>query len=169
MDLEQGSSSRATEQNCLTKGERASSLFQPDTMLPAQYFDDRRIKRLLEPETRLMLAILEDAVRCFQENCLARCGQRKRLLDKAQSWIFDMREDWVFGFENICSVLGLNAEYIRKGLARWKEKELSKHGCAPLLKRSTLNKRPVRGLRAICVRSRSRANFDRLANGGHLT
>jgi hypothetical protein len=144
MDLEQRSFGRTTEQNDLTKGERVASFFQDDMLVPARYFDDRRGKTLLEPETRLMFAVLEDAVRCFQENCSARYGERKRLFNQAQGWIFEVRDDWVFGFENICSVLELNADYIRKGLKRWKEKELSKLGCAPLLKRSTLNNSPSR-------------------------
>jgi len=48
--------------------EKIASLFQPDTLLSAQYFDTLRRKTLLEPEKRLMLAILEDAINCFQDN-----------------------------------------------------------------------------------------------------
>ena len=50
----------------LSMEERVSSLFQPDTLLPDQYLDTYRRKVHLEPEKKLMLAILEDAIACFQ-------------------------------------------------------------------------------------------------------
>jgi hypothetical protein len=110
---------------CAGTAETFTSLFQPDTLLPAQYFDDRRGKAL-EPERKLMLAVLEDAVSCFQENHLARCGRSKWLFDDAQRWIFEAGSDWIFGFENICSVLGFEPQYIRRGVRRWQEKDLAK-------------------------------------------
>jgi hypothetical protein len=45
----------------LSVEERVASLFQQDTLLPAQYFETFRRKFYLEPEKRLMLAILDDA------------------------------------------------------------------------------------------------------------
>jgi hypothetical protein len=132
MESETASSPYTREQAGLTAGEKITSLFRPDILLSAQYFDDRRGKTLLEPEKKLMLAILEDAINCFQENHLARCGKSKQLFDEAQGWIFEVNSDWVFGFENICSALGFNPEYIREGLVRWREKELSKRRNAPL-------------------------------------
>jgi hypothetical protein len=117
--------------------ENMASLFQPDTLLSGQYFDDRRRSRLLEPEHKLMLAILEDAVECFQANCSARCGKRKRVFDDAREWIFESRKDWIFGFENICNVLGFHPEYIRKGLLRWRQRELAKARTTPLWDKTT--------------------------------
>jgi hypothetical protein len=78
-----------------------------------------------------MFAILEDAVHCFQDHHLAQHGKRKRLFDDVHRWFFEASSDWLCSFENICSVLGLNPEYIRNGLARWRTKELSKHRRAP--------------------------------------
>ena len=51
----------------LTMEERVTSLFQPDTLLPEQYLDTYRRKLHLEPEKKLMLAILEDGIACFQK------------------------------------------------------------------------------------------------------
>ena len=48
-----------------TMDEKLGSLFQPDTLLSAQYFDNLRRKTLLEPEKRFMLVLLEDAIHCF--------------------------------------------------------------------------------------------------------
>lgn len=105
--------------------EKALSLFQPDILLPAQYFETTRRKNRLEPEKKLMLAVLEDAIWCFQ-NCLrAQNKRRKGLFDDAEEWIMEEDADWLFSFQNICDVLGLNPEYMREGLTRWKEKAMS--------------------------------------------
>ncbi|HEU4345361.1 MAG TPA: hypothetical protein VFU31_27735 [Candidatus Binatia bacterium] len=131
MDAESARAPYISEQSGLTRTEEITSLFQPDTILSAQYFDDRCRKALLQPEARLMLAILEDAIHCFQDNHLARYGKSKRFFDEAREWIFAVN-DWVFGFENICSALGLDPEYIRAGLMRWEEKQLSNRRTAVL-------------------------------------
>ncbi|MGE5854099.1 MAG: hypothetical protein ACM35E_13255, partial [Deltaproteobacteria bacterium] len=48
--------------------ERIGSLFQPDTLLGEDYAANFRRKLPLEPERTLLLAILEDGIRCYQEN-----------------------------------------------------------------------------------------------------
>jgi hypothetical protein len=103
--------------------EKVGSLFQPDTLLPAQYFETFRTKAHLEPEKRLMLAILEDAIDCFQKYIFARDGRGKRIFREEEDWIFEENSDRLFSFENICQVLGFNPKYVRNGLLLWKEKE----------------------------------------------
>ncbi|TMA12624.1 MAG: hypothetical protein E6J89_04180 [Deltaproteobacteria bacterium] len=109
--------------------ETLGSLFQPDTLIPDQYFETFRRKRL-EPEKQLMLAVLEDAVRCFQDNVMARSGKRKKLFDEAEEWILEENSDWLFSFESTCEVLGFNPQYVRQGLLRWKKKKTPKHRSA---------------------------------------
>src|SRR5215813_7655838 len=106
---------------------RIASLFEPDTLLPAQYFGNLRRKTLLEPEKRLMLAILEDAINCYQDNLLAKRGREGRLFTDAEEWILEKGSDWIFSFRNICETLGFNAEYVRQGLLRWKKKKTAKY------------------------------------------
>jgi len=101
-------------------------LFEPDTLLSAQYFENFRSKTLLEPEKSLMLGVLDDAVNCFQENLLAKSGRGRKPFDEAEEWILDEARDCIFSFENICEVLGFSGEYLRHDLVRWKEKKLSK-------------------------------------------
>ena len=72
-----------------------------------------------------MLAILEDAVVSFQKFLFAQHGKRKTLFRDAEEWLFQDNCQWVFSFDNICDALGLNAGYLRKGLAEWKQKELT--------------------------------------------
>ena len=74
-----------------------------------------------------MLAVLEDAVNCFQDNVLAQNGKRKRLFEEAEEWILAGDRGWFFSFENICEVCGINPEYVSQGLLRWKEKKLPRY------------------------------------------
>jgi hypothetical protein len=106
--------------------EKIASLFQPDTLLSAQYFDTLRRKTLLEPEKRLMVAVLEDAISCYQDNLFSQHGKKRRLFDEAEDWIATPGGDWIFSFDNVCESLGFNPEYVRRGLLRWKEKNRQK-------------------------------------------
>ena len=46
-------------------------LFEPDIMLPAQYFAVLRKSAPQGPEYQLVLAMLQDAVECFQKHRFA--------------------------------------------------------------------------------------------------
>jgi hypothetical protein len=72
-------------------------------------------------EERLMLAVLQDAVECFQEYVLAQYPGEKKLFQEAEDWILEKNTDWPFSFENICETLQLDPGYLRQGLLRWKE------------------------------------------------
>ncbi len=109
----------------LSVGEKVTSLFQPDTLLSAQYLETFRPKAHLEPEKRLMLGVLEDAVACFQKYLLARDGKGRAMFREAEEWVMEEGSDWLFSFENICEVLGFDSQYMRQGLMRWKEKKLA--------------------------------------------
>ena len=105
--------------------EKMGSLFQPDTLLPAQYFDTVRRKANSEPEKKLMLAILEDAIDCFQKYIFARDGRGKGIFREAEDWILEENSDRLFSFETVCDALGFNPSYVRQGLLRWKEMALA--------------------------------------------
>jgi hypothetical protein len=113
--------------NTFTSDEKIAWFFQPDTLLSAQYFDTLRRKTLLEPEKRLMVAILDDAIHCYQDNLFSQSGKNKRLFDEAEEWIVTAGGDWMFCFDNVCESLGFNPEYVRRGLLRWKEKNRQTH------------------------------------------
>jgi hypothetical protein len=72
-------------------------------------------------EERLMLAVLQDAVECFQEHALAQYPWQKKLFQEAEDWILTTNNDWLFSFENICETLQLHPDYIRRGLLVWKD------------------------------------------------
>ncbi|MFI5396807.1 MAG: hypothetical protein ACHQ9S_14825 [Candidatus Binatia bacterium] len=99
-------------------------LLQPDTLLPSQYFAIMKRKGAHEPERRLVVAVLEDAVECFQKHVRARDQKARQLFLDAEEWIGSEDRTWPFSFENICDLLQINAEYLRRGLIVWKERSL---------------------------------------------
>lgn len=114
----------------LSMEERVTSLFQPDTLLPDQYLDTFRRKLYLEPERKLMLAVLEDAIACYQKYILARDGKGKALFLEAEQWFLDENADWFFSFTNVCETLGLNAAYLRQGMLQWGRNKVLEQGRA---------------------------------------
>ncbi len=87
--------------------EKLTSLFQPDMLLCHQYFATCCTKRL-EPEKSLMLAVLQDAVACFQRYVFPRNRRERTLFNETEDWICDENSDYLFSFENICEVLKFN-------------------------------------------------------------
>jgi hypothetical protein len=111
------------EHQTFNPDERISSLFDPDPLVPAQYFERFRSKTLA-PEKRLMLAVLEDAVNCYQDNVSARSEKRKKPFEESQAWILAEHHDWFFSFENVCEILGIDPAYLRQGLLDEKKRKL---------------------------------------------
>ncbi|WP_424672136.1 hypothetical protein [Candidatus Binatus sp.] len=107
-----------------TLDERLPGLFEPDTLLPIQYFEAMRKKHLLEGEKRLILSVLEDAIECFMKCIDASTSKGQRLFRDADEWIALEDKRWVFSFDNVCDMLDINPEYMRMGLRKWKEKRL---------------------------------------------
>jgi len=94
-----------------------------DPVVTDQFFK----KGILGSEERLMLAVLQDAVECFQENVLSQQPWEKKLFQEAENWVLAKNTDWLFSFENICETLQLHPDYIRQGLLAWKEAKLKTH------------------------------------------
>jgi hypothetical protein len=103
--------------------ERVSSLFQVDTLAATQYHDTYRRKIPQQPEMRLMLAVLEDAVNCFQDNIFAVNKKRIQLFKNAEDWFMSDDASWIFSFVSICSLLQLEPDYFRQGLNSWSAKQ----------------------------------------------
>ena len=106
--------------------DKVISLFEPDTLVSTQYLESFHRRTPTEPEKMLMLAVLEDAINCFQVNVMAERGRAKKLFDETVAWFADRNDDWIFSFVSICETLDLNPEYMRGGLLRWKEKKLAR-------------------------------------------
>jgi len=107
--------------------------FQPDAVLPSQFFATRRRQALSKSgEYRLLIAVLEDAIARFQK--YVHTGHRS--FAEAAQWIMGTEEGAVcsrdevsgFSFEYICGVLDFDAASVRRGLQRWREAQLRERG-----------------------------------------
>jgi len=102
--------------------DRLAGLFEPDVLLPAQFFAAFRREGGLERERLLMLAVLEDAIDCYQKYAHSRDPRGRQMYEEAREWVTSTDRIWLFAFENICDTLEINAEYVRRGLREWREK-----------------------------------------------
>ena len=94
-----------------------SARFEPDFLVPVQFFDLTRRRSMLDGETRLVFAVLEDAVRCFVKtvNSSRRCDRDQ--FDEVQRWFnADAGVRSPFSFEYVCDVLGIEPSPLRARL-----------------------------------------------------
>jgi hypothetical protein len=102
--------------------DRMAGLFTPDTLLPSQFFDRVRRRSEHDGERRLMIAVLEDAVDVYRKQVGSRDPRGQQLFREAEDWIEDPDRSWLFSFQNICDVLDIDADYLRRGLHALKDR-----------------------------------------------
>jgi hypothetical protein len=91
-----------------------SARFEPDFLVPVQFFDLTRRRSMLDGETRLVFAVLEDAVRCYVKtvNSARRCDRDQ--FDEVQRWFHaEAGIHSPFSFEYVCDVLGIEPAALR--------------------------------------------------------
>ncbi|MGA7870960.1 MAG: hypothetical protein WCA22_08675 [Candidatus Binatus sp.] len=81
-------------------------------LLPGQYVDLVRRNHVIEGELKLLLAVLEDAIRCYLRNVKAKDGERRRDFVEVRNWfeagaMAGARRGDIFSFENLCAALGI--------------------------------------------------------------
>jgi hypothetical protein len=113
---------------------------QFDAILPIQFYEGlHRSRAELDPVRRLMLAILIDAVRCFQNNGVASASRRRNFAD-AEFWLF-RATDGPFSFETVCDTLEIDASRLRQGLLRWQTRKLAGEAAPRMIRRTAVNPR----------------------------
>jgi hypothetical protein len=123
--------------------ESAGPVFQPDTVLPSQFFVALREKAFIEGEKRLMAAVLADAVDCYMKQAFSTDTRGRNLFLDAEAWLFtDERGALFFSFRNICDLLNLEPEYIRRGLREWHHKRQATIRPADVFRRAPSASRP---------------------------
>ena len=124
-----------------------SVMFEPDTLAPEQFYATLKRSYLPDPERRLMAALLEDAVACLSRDPRRCTRQQRRSFASAQQWINATdEENWIFSFTNVSETLGLDPNYLRRGLTRWAETAQMRRSPAQRLKkyRSRARQRKLR-------------------------
>jgi len=94
----------------------------------------------------LMLAVLEDAVRCFLDG-------GKYVSEEARNWIYSNRRSWPFAFVVVCETLRLEPSAVRRMLAQMKAKKVHSRQTIPRARKNV--RRPGR----VCTRKSARAAF----------
>ena len=87
-----------------------------DDSITDQYLGTQRRSELLEPEKALLIALLEDAVQSYRKFAGARDREGRERSHEAKDWIFSQDRAWIFSFNNVCELLGLDPDYVRRGL-----------------------------------------------------
>ena len=109
-----------------TQDQLASAL-EADIIVPSQYFDRVRSEDSTQPEKRLMLAVMENAIATFQKSIYGATRRQQRLLKETEEWLYSGDTSWPFSFENICASLNIEADYLRSGLTEWKKTQLAQY------------------------------------------
>lgn len=103
---------------------RYQSLFEPDVLIEELSGKALRRTAALSSEKRLMLAVLQDALDCYQKYALADDRAARELFEEAAAWIECTNMDGLFSFESISSALDIEPAYFRRGLAEWHRRHL---------------------------------------------
>ena len=135
---------------------REGNIIAPETLLPSQLpvaGDELATRAGVKG---LMLAILEDAVYCLAD-VSSSCAKRRMEARKAESWIRETGDDWLFSFDSICRVLDLEPEDLRYRLL-----SVPPEDAVPTRGRRRRSHRVERGKR----KRRSRTLADDVADAG---
>jgi hypothetical protein len=88
----------------------------PELLMPSQYYTPRSTT----PYHRLLLALLEDAIRCFQHNLDAKTKRRQRLFRETEYWLFDTGNVGFMSCPTVCESLGISSVALRRSLRQWR-------------------------------------------------
>jgi hypothetical protein len=99
------------------------ALLVPEQFLPSQLARARR-DSLICGEKALLLAVLEDAIRCLD----AHTRSRARAARDAERWVRANDHAWPFSFVNICAHLDVDAERLREALLARRARQAGRRG-----------------------------------------
>jgi hypothetical protein len=87
-----------------------------DPMTPEQFYDQLSRTHHLEGESRLLFAVLEDAIRCYTIAARSSRRSHQRALDEVKEWVNTRGDHDLFSFDSICRVFDLEPEQMRRQL-----------------------------------------------------
>lgn len=134
------------------RSETTPSAVEPAAVMPVQLAGAFRAGASLQPEKRLMLAVLEDAVTTFLREGIRDPHDVSEDFRDAWRWIVSEEAAWPFSFVNVCRAVGLEPSAIRRGLREWRERQLA---LAP--ERRTRVRSPFRRMNGTRTKTRAHA------------
>jgi hypothetical protein len=90
----------------------------PDLLTPSQFYAGPPST----PYHRLLLAVLEDAIRCFQRNLHARGGRGRVAFLEAKEWLFNTKDYGFMSCPVVCESLGIEGVVLRRLLREWQSR-----------------------------------------------
>lgn len=93
-----------------------------DTVLPAQFWAGLADPRT-EPEKRLMVAVLEEAIALVVNGGRGDGDDRSATVREAERWFASDDHSGPFAFVSICDVLEIDAGRVRHALAGWQRRQ----------------------------------------------
>jgi hypothetical protein len=94
------------------------------SVLPVQYFYPIKRRNLLNGERRLLLAVLESAVRSYLSNRNHPRREQRAQFAEVQRWFYTRGSGGLFAFESICDLLEIDANIFRNRLGSIKLRDL---------------------------------------------
>ena len=85
--------------------EGSGPVFQPDTLLPTQFFAKLRQKAFVEGEKRLMAAVLSDAVDSYMKLAFATEPRSRQVYLDSESWIFQNESGTLPAILPVCPLI----------------------------------------------------------------
>ncbi len=104
------------------------SILGPESVLPTQFFRNLHADRALRSgECQLLVAVMADAIECYQKYHSAADSSGQRLFREAEEWLMTAAGSQKteanqpsFSFEYCCEILGIDADSVRTVLRRWR-------------------------------------------------
>src|SRR5271169_3890412 len=93
-------------------GRHEDGFIPPDLVTPAQYY----AAPAALPYQRLLFALLEDAIRCFQLNIDTKDRLRRILFLETEDWLFDPVGTAFMSCPVVCETLGIDLAALRRSL-----------------------------------------------------
>ena len=86
----------------------------PDTILPVQLLERTEPDGPVRRMQNLMLAILEDGIRCLTVGDGGGSVHARLEARRAESWIRSRDRSWPFSFDNVCIALSFDPAWLRE-------------------------------------------------------
>ena len=98
--------------------------FALDAILPVQFYDSGVSLTQDEGIRRLLVAILEDAVRTFQSAQATKplTKRQRAAIREVELWIYDASALSLFSYNNVCEFLGIDPDAFKMGLLEWRRR-----------------------------------------------
>ncbi|MGH7796300.1 MAG: hypothetical protein ACREQ2_15630 [Candidatus Binatia bacterium] len=96
--------------------ENIQALLGRDTAVTQQFFDTLRRGDPIEPERALLAALLQDAIHDYRKFKKARDREGRERFREVEEWINESASDWIFSFNNVCELLNLEPDCVRRAL-----------------------------------------------------